>query len=122
MIDAMLQESADQFVRVLSANPAVSAYQEAKASLETDEEFLSLRNEHARMIDEFRRRQSDGTLAPEDIANQRKVFARVSKHPANLKFLEAQAEMLAVLRHCNDVVSELLGFDFAVNAAPASCC
>lgn len=122
MIDRAVQESADEFVRVLAASPVVSAFQEATASLEGDEELTALRNQHVKMTEQFRSKQFDGSLTQEDISNLRAMFERVSKHPLNVQFAAARNEALRLLGSCNEAMSSLLGFDFAANAAPAAAC
>ena len=71
MIDITVQESADEFVRVLAESAVVSAFQDAKASLEGDKELSALRNQHARMSRQFRSKQFDGTLTQEEISELR---------------------------------------------------
>jgi len=122
MIDITVQESADEFVRVLAESPVVSAFQDAKASLEGDEELSALRNQHARMSEQFRSKQFDGTLSQEEISKLRTLYTRVSTHPANVRFAAAREEVLELLGSCNETMSSLLGFDFAANAAPAAAC
>jgi cell fate (sporulation/competence/biofilm development) regulator YlbF (YheA/YmcA/DUF963 family) len=122
MIDTALQESADEFVRVLAASPVVSAFRESKASMVGDEELSALRDQHARLAEEFRTKQFDGTLTQEDISKQRTLYKRVTTHPANIRFVAARDEALELLRSCNHAMSGLLGFDFAANAAPAASC
>jgi cell fate (sporulation/competence/biofilm development) regulator YlbF (YheA/YmcA/DUF963 family) len=122
MIDTTLQESADEFVRVLAASPVVSAFKEAKASMEGDEELSALLDQHARMVEEFRTKQFDGTYSQEDISKLRALYKRVTTHPANVRLVTARDEALELLGSCNQAMSSLLGFDFAANAAPAAAC
>jgi cell fate (sporulation/competence/biofilm development) regulator YlbF (YheA/YmcA/DUF963 family) len=122
MIDRELQESADQFVRALEENPIVSAFREAKTSMEQDKELSALRDQHARMSLQFRSKQFDESFTQEDISNLRTLFGQVSTHPLNVRFVDARDEILLLLGDCNKAMSSLLGFDFAANAAPAASC
>ncbi len=122
MIDPTLQESADEFVRVLAANPVVSAFHEAKALMEGDEKLSAMRDQHARMVEEFRTKQSDGTLVQQDISKLRSLYNEIAAYPANARFAAARDQALELLRSCNEAISGLLGFDFAANAAPAASC
>ena len=122
MIDVTLKEAADEFVRVLAASPVVTAFQEAKASMESDETLSGLRDQHAQLVEQFQRKQFDGTLAQADISTLRTLHNQVSTHPATIRFVESKDKALAMLSSCNQAMSELLGFDFAANAAPAASC
>ena len=122
MIEITVQESADEFVRVLAASAAVRAFQEAKASVARDEEFFALSSQQARMAAQFRSKQFDGTLTQEDISKQRMLYKQVTTHPTNVRYVAARDEVLELLQSCNEAMSSLLGFDFASNAAPAAAC
>jgi len=122
MIDPTLQESADEFVRVLAANPVVFTFQEAKASMEGDEKLSAMRDQHARMVEEFRTKQFDGTLVQQDISKLRTLYGGIATHAANVRFVAARDQALELLRGCNQAMSSLLGFDFAANAVPAASC
>jgi cell fate (sporulation/competence/biofilm development) regulator YlbF (YheA/YmcA/DUF963 family) len=122
MIEVTIREAADEFVRVLAADPVVTAFKKAKGSMEGDETLAALRDQHAQMAEQFQRKQVDGTLAQEDIARLRTLYNQVTTHPANLRFVEARDDALELLRNCNEAMSNLLGFDFAANAAPAASC
>ena len=122
MLDATLKEAADEFVRALEANPVVAAFQEAKASMEGDDTLSALRDQQPRMVEQYRRKQFEDALTQEDISKLRALGEQITHHPANLRFMESRDKALTMLGSCNQAMSELLGFDFAANAAPAASC
>jgi len=122
MIDITLKEAADEFVRVLAASPVVTAFQEAKAGMESDETLPALRDQYTRLVEQFQRKQFDGTLTQQDISKLRTLNNQVSTHPASIRFVESRDKALAMLSGCNQAMGTLLGFDFAANAAPAAAC
>ena len=122
MLDATLKEAADEFVRALEANPVVAAFQEAKASMEGDETLSALRDQQPRMVEQFRRKQFEDTLTQEDISKLRALADQITNHPENIRFVESRDKALRMLGSCNQSMSDLLGFDFAANAAPAASC
>ncbi len=118
MIEGTIREAADGFVQALAANAVVNALQKAKAGMEGDGTLAVLRDQYARMVEQFQRRQFEGNLAQEDIAELRKLQKQVTTHPINIRFAEARDEALELLSSCNEIISNLLGFNFAANAAP----
>lgn len=103
------------------AEPVV-AFREAKARLDADERAQRLLREMAEIDAELRGRQADGTLTREDIDRARQAHFEASSDPAIQGFVDAQQVASAYLPEVNELISELLGFDFAaMAAAPASC-
>lgn len=103
------------------AEPVV-ALGEAKARLDADERARGLLSRMAEIDGDLRRRQADGTLTREDIDRARAAHVEASSDPSIQGFVKAQQEAGAYLPEVNELISELLGLDFAaIAAAPTSC-
>lgn len=119
-----VRQRAAQFAEALRATPSVRAYHTAQTELENDAatQFLLLRFQARQM--EYRRKQSSGTLTEADIAAVRQLQHEVSSAPRVVAFGGAQQAMFDFVQEVSARLSERLGVDFGVLAAPprSGCC
>jgi cell fate (sporulation/competence/biofilm development) regulator YlbF (YheA/YmcA/DUF963 family) len=103
------------------ARPLV-ALGDATARLDADERARALLSRMAEIDADLRRRQAEGTLTREDIDRARDAHVQASSDPTIQRYVAAQQDASGYLPEVNELISELLGFDFAaIAAAPASC-
>lgn len=117
-----LKLAADEFVRYLRSSDAVKEFQIAKGQFENDADVKAMRQEYTSLARSYRDKERAGTLSEDDIAKLRSLQKAFNTHPVVVRYVRAQEALVALLRHCNESVSEDLGFDFAATAAAAANC
>jgi cell fate (sporulation/competence/biofilm development) regulator YlbF (YheA/YmcA/DUF963 family) len=121
-IPGPLLASTEALGEALARAEPVVALKEAKARLDADERARRLLDRMAEIDAELRRRQAEGTLTREDVDRARDAHVEASSDPTIQRFVAAQQDASVYLPEVNELISELLGFDFAsIAAAPASC-
>ena len=122
MIDNQLKLAAEEFVRNLSSSQAVKEFKSAQTEYQNNPDVKKMREEYVSVAQNFQQKQSNGTLTQEDINVIRQLQTNLNKHPAIIRYAQAQQMMVMMLQDCNSAISEMLGFDFAATAAPTSSC
>lgn len=117
-----LLEVAEEFVQTLKSSRLVQEFQTAQGLYLNNPEVEKLREEFNSLARMFQQKQAVGTLTQEDINVIRKMQANMNRHPVTMQYAQAQQAMVMMLQECNNVMSELLGFDFSATAAPAASC
>ncbi len=117
-----LTESTKEFVAALLDDPSVIEFRSAAEALDTDEEFVSLRKSYEKTVEQFRRKQSDGSLEQTDIEQLRALQHEVNTHPIAQRFIAARDEIAVLVQECNQEISQVLGFDFGSVAGPRGGC
>ncbi|MFC2052956.1 YlbF family regulator [Chloroflexota bacterium] len=97
------------------------AYHQAKTHLERDAEASAFLERLSTAQNEFRVRQSKGSVTQADIDRLRVLQNEVQANKIIMLFVETQQAAIAYLPEVNKEISQLLGFDFAGMAGPASC-
>jgi cell fate (sporulation/competence/biofilm development) regulator YlbF (YheA/YmcA/DUF963 family) len=100
----------------------VMALRKEKVRLDADERANALLKQMAEIDADLRRRQTEGTLTRQNIDRARQAHFEASSDPSIQRFTDARQAALAYLPEVNEMISELLGWDFAqMAAAPATC-
>ena len=97
------------------------AYHQAKTHLERETEASAFLERLFSAQNEFRVRQSNGSVTQADIDRLRVLQNEVQANKIIMLFVETQQAAIAYLPEVNKEISQLLGFDFAGMAGPASC-
>jgi len=97
------------------------AYHQAKTHLERDAEASAFLERLSTAQNEFRARQSNGLVTQADIDHLRVLQSEVQANKIIMLFVETEQAAIAYLPEVNKEISQLLGFDFAGMAGPASC-
>jgi cell fate (sporulation/competence/biofilm development) regulator YlbF (YheA/YmcA/DUF963 family) len=97
------------------------AYHQAKTHLERDAEASAFLERLSTAQNEFRVRQSNGSVTQADIDRLRVLQNEVQANKIIMLFVETQQAAIAYLPEVNKEISQLLGFDFTGMAGPASC-
>ncbi len=117
-----LKQAAQQLGSALKNTPPLRAHSEALARMEADSRATALLDELQRVQADFRARQSNGGVTADDIARLRQLQSDVQAHPAIAAFIGAEQEAKAYLPQVNQVISGLLGIDFASLGRVQGCC
>ncbi len=122
MIDIRLQLAAEEFIGCVKSSEAVKEFQNAERAFRSDPEITRIRTDYVSLAQEYQKKQSSGGLTQEEINRIRMLQAMLNKHPITVRYAQSRQTMIMMLRDCNAAISEVLGFDFAATAAPASRC
>jgi len=117
-----LLRSIDALGDAIERSAPLSALRAAKTTLDMDAQACALLDELSTVELEVRRWQTEGALTKEHIDRYRAARERAMSHPTIISFAQAQQDATAFLPEVNEVISELLGWDFAQMAAPAGGC
>jgi cell fate (sporulation/competence/biofilm development) regulator YlbF (YheA/YmcA/DUF963 family) len=97
------------------------AYHQAKTHLERNAEASAILERLSTTQNEFRARQSNGLVTQVDIDHLRVLQSEVHANKIIMLFVETEQAAIAYLPEVNKEISQLVGFDFAGMAGPASC-
>ncbi len=114
MINENLKLKAEEFAGALKATGIYNNFIVALNDYNNDGELRNLRIQFARL-----KNQTNGNA--EALEELKSVQEKINSHPALLKYLSAQKELIEFLQKCNSIISEKIQIDFAKNSA-ASCC
>lgn len=117
-----LTQCTNEFVAALLDDPSVIEFRSAADALDNDTDFAKLRNVYSETTEQFRQKQSDGTLDQQDIERVRALQNEVNSHPVAQRFIAARDEIAVLAQECNQEISSVLGFDFGSVAGPRGGC
>jgi cell fate (sporulation/competence/biofilm development) regulator YlbF (YheA/YmcA/DUF963 family) len=117
-----LVRSIDSLGDAIERSAPLSALRAAQTALDADAQACALLDDLTTAELEVRRRQTEGTLTQESIDRYRAARERATSYPTIIAFAQAQRDAAASLPEVNEMISELLGWDFARMAAPAGGC
>ena len=121
-MDQKLQAVTDAFIAIINSDETIQTFQKANRAFEENRELQDLRARYGLLSQQLQSKQMDGTLTQEDISELRTLQNQVNTHPLTAELLRTQENATAILNECNLTISEILGFNFAAAAAPASAC
>lgn len=122
MIDAQIQDALQQFVGDLRETDAMQEFINAQTDYANNPDLKSLRDSYTEMVQDFHRKQSDGTHSQQDIDDIRAIQMELQDHPVTQKVYMSQENLQGLLRGCNQRISTRLGLDFAQIAGSAGGC
>lgn len=105
---------------ILRAKP-ITAYQQAKAGLDADQEALKLIKSLSEAQVDLRMRQLRNAVSQEDVDQLRALQRQIQSNQRIMDFALTQQEAMAYLSAVNREISRSLGVDFASLVGPASC-
>ena len=121
-IPPALRSADEELAASLELSEPIALFREAKARLDADGKARDMLKRLAELDSDLRRREADGTLTREDIDRLRAVQREAWSAPVIAGSAEAQQRAIGYLPEVNELISALLGWDFASMAsAPASC-
>lgn len=111
----------ESLAETLLHSEPIRDFHQAEAYLDADPEARTLLERLSSAQNEFRIRQSNGDLTQADIDSLRDLQRQVQANNLIMRFAETQQTAIDYLPEVNKEISQLLGFDFAGMAGPASC-
>jgi cell fate (sporulation/competence/biofilm development) regulator YlbF (YheA/YmcA/DUF963 family) len=117
-----LKQAVQTLNAALKQSPPLRAYADALAKMEADPSATGLLDELQRVQADLRVRQSNGGVTLADTARLRQLQADVQTHPTIAGFLAADREAKAYLPQVNQLISDLIGIDFASLGRTKGCC
>lgn len=122
MIDEHLKSVVEELIVYLNNSDSVKEYKDSKREFETNPELLRLSKEFARLSQEFHAKQTQKTLTQDDIDIIRNLRQKINAHTVTQRHAQAQQKLMAKLLEYNNIISGILGFDFAATVSPKSGC
>ena len=119
MLDPAVEAATGALATKLRASPAIAAFWQAKAQLDTNEQARSLMANLQQRQQALLQKQQTGTPTQADIDALRRLQAEARNNPVIMGYLQAQQQAQAFLPEVNMEISQLLGFDFGRMAAAA---
>ncbi len=117
-----LQQAVQTLNAALKESPPLRMYTAALVKMEADPSATGLLDELQRVQADLRVRQSNGSITHEDTARLRQLQADVQAHPKIAAFLAADQEAKTYLPVVNNLISDLIGIDFASLGRIKGCC
>lgn len=117
-----LKQAVQTLNETLKRAPPLRTYADALARMEADASATGLLDELQRVQADLRVRQSNGGVTQADTARLRQLQADVQAHPTIAAFLAADREAKAYLPRVNQLISDLIGIDFASLGRSKGCC
>ncbi|AFG36374.1 YlbF family regulator [Spirochaeta africana] len=120
MLSIEIREQAAGVAEAIQAAPESQRYIEAQSEYSGDPELIDLRNRYTDLIQDFQRKQTDGSYTQQDIDAVREVQMQVNGHRITQAVIGAQTELQDLLQACNQKMTAVLGMNFAQIARSAS--
>ncbi len=117
-----LKQAVQTLSEAVKQAPPLRAYTEALAKMEADRSATDLLDELQRVQADLRVRQSNGGITQADTVRLRQLQAGVQAHPTIAAFLAADQAAKAYLPQVNNLISDLIGIDFASLGRIKGCC
>ncbi|HOA99631.1 MAG TPA: YlbF family regulator [Candidatus Atribacteria bacterium] len=109
-----MKEAIDQLAQQIISSAAYQNFQEKRALLANDPNFLSLYQqleEKQDMLDKLADSEED--IPDEYLEELEEISKQLLSEPLFVDYLKAQDQLISLLELINDELSSLLGFDFA---------
>ena len=116
-----VREAACKFASVLTLSPQYKAFERAQETLRRD-------GSAQQTIDAFRdgQRASQtqmmlGILSPAEQDELRRLQQRMMAHPTVQDYLRSQEEVSALCQRVNEIITSVIGLNFAASCGPGCC-
>ena len=122
-VDGAVFQAADRLAEALQHSPEWEEWQGAQSALDHDGDVARLRARVQELSAEWQRaKMAGGPVA--DNADLATLQRSLQAHPAVVRQQEATRTLVALFQQTNDLLSSMLGVDFAASAArrSGSCC
>ncbi len=106
----------------LLASEPFAHYCQARAQFNGDPQARSLMDHLSQAQADLRRRQMSQSVTQADVDRLRALQCEVQSNPVIIDYVVTQQAAVAYLREINQVISELIGTDFAALAKRPGCC
>ncbi len=106
----------------LLASEPFANYQQASTRFNADPQARGLMEQLAQAQADLRRRQMSQSVTQADVDQLRALQREVQSNPVIIDYVVTQQAAVAYLREINQVISELIGTDFAALAKRSGCC
>jgi cell fate (sporulation/competence/biofilm development) regulator YlbF (YheA/YmcA/DUF963 family) len=122
MLDTAIEAVAREFAMKLRASSPITAFRQAQARLEANEEAQGLlaelqKRQQALML----KQRNDGSITQDEIDTLRRLQREAQSNPVIMAYVQAQQQAQAFLPAVNMEISQLLGFDFGGLAGAGGC-
>ncbi len=106
---------------LLASEPFVH-YQRASAQYNADPQARGLMENLSQAQADLRRSQTQQKVTPTEVEQLRALRREVQSNPVIIDYVVTQQAAVTYLREINQVISELIGTDFAALAKRPGCC
>ena len=106
----------------LLASEPFAIYQQASVRFNADPRARGLIEQLSQAQADLRRRQMSHGVTQADVDQLRTLQREVQSNPVIIDYVVTQQAAVAYLREINQVISELIGTDFAALAKRPGCC
>ncbi len=106
----------------LLASEPFARYDQARAQYNGDPQARGLLEHLSQAQAELRRRQMSQGVTQADVDRLRALQREVQSDPVIIDYVVTQQAAVAYLREINQIISELIGTDFAALAKRPGCC
>lgn len=117
-----MEQATQSLGHALKTARPLATYHEAAAALEADKQATDLLDELQQVQADIRLRQDDGKVTAENTARLRKLQSDVQVHPTIAALVAADEDAKSYLRQVNQIISNLIGIDFASLGRTKGCC
>lgn len=124
-VDGAVFEAADRLVEALQHTPEWEEWENARAAFDRDEEMQKLRARLQELGTRWQRARSSGRgLAGPEAMELTALQEKLQSHALFERQQDAGRQLIALFQRTNDLISSMLGIDFAANAARrgGGCC
>jgi cell fate (sporulation/competence/biofilm development) regulator YlbF (YheA/YmcA/DUF963 family) len=124
-VDGAVFQAADGLVEALQHTPEWEEWENAKAAFDRDEELKKLRQRLEELTGRWRQAQGMGKgLTGGEATELAGLQEKLHTHALFQRQQDAGRQLVALFQQANDLISNLLGIDFAANAVRrgGGCC
>ncbi len=117
-LDTAVLQAARELAQTLQATKEWQEWRSAGAAFERDAELVALTERYRTLAERWRSARASGkALAGTDAVELAEVVEKTREHPLFSRQQRAEEDVMALCLETNQVISEVLGMDFASNAA-----
>lgn len=124
-IDGAVFQAADTLVEALRHTPQWEEWEHAKAAFDRDDRMRAWRRRLEELAARWRQAQRAGRgLTGQEASELARLQEQLQRAPLFVRQQEAAKQLIALLQQTNDLITSLLGIDFAANAVRrgGGCC
>lgn len=124
-VDGAVFQAADGFVEALQHTPEWEKWESAKAAFDRDSQVAAWRNRLEQLSGAWQRARASGRgLAGQEAIELAELQEKLQSHALFVKQQEAGRQLVTLFQQANDLMTSMLGIDFAANAVRrgSGCC
>lgn len=124
-VDGTVSQAADRLAEAFQHTPEWEEWESSRAAFDRDTEVRKLRARLQDLSARWQRARSTGRgLAGLEAAELTDLQEKLQAHALYVRQQEADRQLVALFQQTNDLITSMLGIDFAANAVRrgAGCC